>query len=209
MATFILTWQNRINFKTNKNKLECWFQFYGAQTKKCLRFSFGQEIFTYPVKYLATPGKSALMNFLMMRAILPLRIEWRSLTMRTRHTHRMTSATIRMMIPAAVSLRSHCENSASPAKQGFICNGVFTRNDIRTYIITESKGRSCFQKRLSVILCTGGGSASRGSLPTRGVCIREVCLQGKPIWPNQWTEIKCLCLCTLIQNNISPKSITG
>ena len=54
------------------------------------------------------------MNFLMMRAIWPLRMLWRSLTIATRHTHRMTRATMRMMIPASTSVRLPWEKSASP-----------------------------------------------------------------------------------------------
>ena len=46
------------------------------------------------------------------------------------------------------------------------------------HVITDRKGRLCFQKRLSVILSTGeGGSAHMGFCIWR-VCLKGVCLQG-------------------------------
>ena len=52
-------------------------------------------------------------------------------------------------------------------------------------IFTNRKGMYCFQKRLSVILSRGRGSASGGGLPPEGLegLPRGVCLQGGlPMW---------------------------
>jgi hypothetical protein len=43
------------------------------------------------VKYLKTPGKSELMNFLIQDAILPKNIEFNNLTKTTKLTHSMVS----------------------------------------------------------------------------------------------------------------------
>ena len=59
----------------------------------------------------------------------------------------------------------------------------FTQCD--SVIITDRKGRLCFQRRLSVILSTGGsaleGSVS-GGLHTVGSAYRRVCTDGVCIW---------------------------
>ena len=68
----------------------------------------------YPVKNLAYPGKSALTTFLIMLAMDPCNREWRSFTMRRRHTHNVTRAANKTISPTSVSLRLVSEKRWSP-----------------------------------------------------------------------------------------------
>lgn len=60
---------------------------------------------TYPVRNLKTPGKSALINFLIIEAMWPKKIELRSLTRRTRLIQRPVSDDRIRMSPTAHSAR--------------------------------------------------------------------------------------------------------
>ena len=94
-----------------------WHQSYELkkeEQKKCFKridikiyLNLFTKIAKYPVRCLKGPGRSALMNFCSILAMVPLSSDVRILTIRTRQTHKTSSEKHSKSAPAAASLCFH------------------------------------------------------------------------------------------------------